>query len=431
MTSSPTWTRVWPKSPEAESTVTTISTSSNGRRAAAESPLRAPTHVGAPAPAEGGHAGDIENDYGTRPDGVLKTHDAGSFAFETGGYLPAVTLAYETWGELNAAGDNAVLVAHALTGDTHVASSEADPSTGWWEGLLGRGRPIDTDKWFVIAAAMVGGCYGSTGSSSVDADGVPWGSRFPFVTIRDAVHLEKRLLDALGVTTLHTVIGGSMGGARALEWAVSYPDFVRGFAVFACGAASTAEQIAFGQTQVMAIRNDPHFNGGDYYAGQRPEAGLGLARRIAHVTYRTEAELQLRFGRAAQGEEDPFGGTQLSGDRPRTGRYQVESYLDHQAAKLAKRFDPNAYITMAEALISHDVGRDRGGVEAALAGVTATPFLAAVDTDRLYFPEQSQQIADLIPGKHEVHTITSHIGHDGFLTSAEQLGDAMRCRLGL
>lgn len=406
-------------------------TSSNGRRAAAESQLRAPTPGAAPERAGGGHTGGVANDFGMRPAGVLKTHDAGSFTFETGGYLPDVTLAYETWGELNAAGDNAVLVAHALTGDTHVASSDADPSIGWWEGLLGPGRPIDTEKWFVIAPAMIGGCYGSTGSSSLDAEGLPWGSRFPVVTIRDAVDLEKRLLDALGVTTLQTVIGGSMGGARALEWAVSYPDFVEGFAVFACGAASTAEQIAFGQAQVMAVRNDPHFNGGDYYSGPRPDAGLGLARRIAHVTYRTEAELQLRFGRAAQAAEDPFGGTQLAGERRRTGRYQVESYLDHQAAKLVQRFDPNAYITMAEALISHDVGRGRGGVEAALSGVTATPFLAAVDTDRLYFPEQSQQIADLIPGDHSVHTITSHIGHDGFLTSAEQLGDTMRARLGL
>ena len=370
------------------------------------------------------HSGPLENDYGTRPESALNTYDAGSCTFETGAHLPAVTLGYETWGELNAAGDNAVLVAHALTGDTHVASSKKDPGIGWWEGLLGPGRPINTEKWFVIAPAMVGGCYGSTGPGSADADGVPYGSRFPFVTIRDSVHLEKRLLDHLGVTRLHTVIGGSMGGARALEWAVSYPDFVRGFAVFACGAAATAEQIAFGQAQLLAIRNDPHFNGGDYYHGPRPEVGLGLARRIAHVTYRTETELQLRFGRDAQGAEDPLGSTELSATG-RTGRYQVESYLDHQAAKLVSRFDPNAYITLAEALISHDVGRDRGGVEAALGQVKATPFLAAVDTDRLYFPEQSQEIADLVPGEHEVNLITSHIGHDGFLTSAEQLGDEM------
>ena len=371
----------------------------------------------------------LDNDFGDRPAGALKTFQAGPFTFETGGHLPAVQLAYETWGELNDTGDNAVLVAHALTGDTHVASSGADPEVGWWEGLLGAGRPIDTDKWFVIAPAMVGSCYGSTGPASPDPEGVPWGSRFPFVTIRDSVQLEKRLLDHLGVTALHTVIGGSMGGARALEWAVSFPEFVSGVAVFACGAASTAEQIAFGQAQVLAVRNDPHYADGDYYAGPRPQAGLGLARRIAHITYRTEAELQVRFGRAPQGAEDFF--SAISHAAPPRGRYQVESYLDHQAGKLGKRFDPNAYLVLTEALMSHDVGRGRGGVEAALAQVQATPFLAAVDTDRLYFPEQSQQIAELIPGEHQVHMITSPIGHDGFLTSAEQLGTAMRSTLNL
>lgn len=371
----------------------------------------------------------VNNDFGHRPAGVLKTFQTGPFTFETGGQLPSVQLAYETWGELNAAGDNAIMVAHALTGDTHVASSEADPSAGWWEGLLGSGRPIDTDKWFVIAPAMVGGCYGTTGPASPDPDGVPWGSRFPFVTIRDSVQLEKRLFDHLGISELHAVVGGSMGGARALEWAVSYPEFVSGLAVFACGAASTAEQIAFGQAQVLAIRNDPHYRGGDYYSGPRPETGLGLARRIAHITYRTAAELQVRFGRGAQGSEDPFGSS-ASGGAPR-GRYQVESYLDHQAAKLGQRFDPNAYAVLAEALMSHDVGRGRGGVAAALARVQATPFLAAVDTDRLYFPEESQELADLIPGDHQTHLITSPIGHDGFLTSAEQLGEPMRATLNL
>nr|WP_235180957.1 homoserine O-acetyltransferase [Nesterenkonia sp. AN1] len=351
----------------------------------------------------------------------MKTAEVGAYTFEAGGRLPDVTLAYETWGTLNEDGSNAILVAHALTGDSHVAATAADPSIGWWEGLLGPGRPIDTERWFVIAPAMVGGCYGSTGPASLDPEGKPYGSRFPFVTIRDSVHLEARLAQALGIERFHTVIGGSMGGARALEWAVTYPEMVEGVAVFACGAASTAEQIAFGQAQVLAVENDPHFAGGDYYAGPAPQAGLGLARRIAHITYRAEYELAVRFGRSAQGSEDPFGAPQR-----RRGRYQVESYLDHQAEKLLKRFDPNAYIVLAEALMSHDVGRGRGGVDEALAGVTAVPFLAAVTTDRLYFPEQSQEIADAVPGEHQVHMIDSPIGHDGFLTSAEQLGDAMR-----
>lgn len=361
------------------------------------------------------------NDFGDRPAGALNTADVGAYTFETGGHLAEVTIAYETWGTLNEDGSNAVLVAHALTGDSHVAATPADPSLGWWEGLLGPGRPIDTQRWFVIAPAMVGGCYGSTGPASLDPEGKPYGSRFPFVTIRDSVHLEARLAEALGIKKFHTVIGGSMGGARALEWAATYPEMVEGVAVFACGAASTAEQIAFGQAQVLAVENDQHYAGGDYYDGTSPQSGLALARRIAHITYRAESELAARFGRSAQGTEDPFGFTQR-----RRGRYQVESYLDHQAHKLLQRFDPNAYVVLTEALMSHDVGRGRGGVEQALAGVTAVPFLAAVETDRLYFPEQSQRIADAIPGEHRVHIINSPIGHDGFLTSAEQLGEPMR-----
>ncbi|WP_147108669.1 homoserine O-acetyltransferase MetX [Nesterenkonia populi] len=370
----------------------------------------------------------MPNDYGHRPGGALRTAELGAFEFETGGQLPQVTLAYETWGQLNEAGDNAILVAHALTGDTHVASTGADPETGWWEGLLGPGRPIDTGRWFVIAPAMAGGCYGSTGPGSPDRAGVPWGSRFPFVTIRDSVRLERRLLEQLGVPRLHAVVGGSMGGARALEWAATFPELVGGVGVFACGAASTAEQISFGQAQVLAIRNDPNFRGGDYYAGPRPEAGLRLARRIAHITYRTGSELQERFGRARQGAEDPFGSAR---SLARTGRYQVESYMDHHGQKLAARFDPNAYLTLAEALMSHDVGRGRGGPQKALAEVQARAFVVAVDSDRLYYPHESHELAELLPGAEKAHVISSPIGHDGFLTSADQLGDEMREALAL
>lgn len=377
--------------------------------------LQAPVRTGAEA-----------NDFGHRPQGALQSAEVGSYTFETGGRLPSVEIAYETWGTLNEAGDNAILIAHALTGDTHVAPTQVDPGEGWWESLLGEGRPIDPERWFVIAPAMVGGCYGSTGPASPDPEGRPWGSRFPFVTIRDSVHLEARLADQLGIRRFHTVIGGSMGGARALEWAATYPERVGGVAVFACGAAATAEQIAFGQAQIKAIENDPDFRGGDYYGRTPPEVGLGLARRIAHITYRTETELSVRFGRDPQGQEDPFGWSSR-----RRGRYQVESYLDHQAKKLVSRFDPNAYIVLTEALMSHDVGRGRGGVEQALRRVIATPFLAAVDSDRLYFPEQSRQIAELLPGEHAVHTISSPIGHDGFLTSPDQLADQMCRTLGL
>lgn len=358
------------------------------------------------------------------PESALRTHSIGAFEFETGGRLPNVQIAYETWGALNEDRSNAVLILHALTGSTHVAATAADPEPGWWEGLVGPGRPLDTDKWFVLAPNMLGGCYGTTGPSSVDPEGTPWGSRFPFTTIRDSVRAEALLADALGIQRFHAVVGGSMGGARALEWAATFPDRVAGVAVIACGAHSTAEQIAFAQSQTAAIRLDPHFAGGDYYGGPAPEGGLGIARRIAHITYRSEAELQGRFGRSPQPGEDPFGAPVARG-----GRYQVESYLDHQAGKLARRFDANSYLVLTEALMSHDVGRGRGGESAALAAVTARSFVAAVSSDRLYWPGQSQELARLLGGPSgdsggaavPLHLIDSAIGHDGFLTDLEQV----------
>ena len=208
---------------------------------------------------------------------------------EFGGRLPAVRLAYETWGTLNAAGDNAILVEHALTGDSHVVgpAGPGHPSPGWWDGLIGPGHPIDTGQWFVVAANVVGGCRGSTGPSTVAADGRPWGSRFPFVSIRDQVAAEVALSDALGVRQWAMVIGGSMGGMRVLEWAVGQPGRVDQAMVLATTAAATADQIAWAQPQLLAIRHDPAFAGGDYYeTGPGPVTGLGIARRIAHTTYR-------------------------------------------------------------------------------------------------------------------------------------------------
>ena len=361
------------------------------------------------------------------PAGEFRTLSVGPLELEAGGRLPGVELAFETWGTLAEDGANAVLVLHALTGDSHVASHRRDESAGWWEELIGPGLAVDTDRWFVVAPNMLGGCDGSTGPSSPAPDGAPWGGRFPFVTIRDAVAAERRLLDALGVTALQAVIGGSMGGARAIEWAVSHPDLVRGVAVLASTASSSAEQIAWAQAQTHAIRLDPEWRGGDYHPGPGPVTGLGIARRIAHTTYRSAAELQHRFGREPQGAEDPLG--TASGER--VGRYQVESYLDHQAAKLVGRFDAGSYVALTEALMSHDVGRGRGGVEAALASYPGRAFVAAVDSDRLYFPAESERLASLLPGEVPVHTIHSPIGHDGFLIEYGQIADELRRTLEL
>lgn len=356
--------------------------------------------------------------------GVLRSVSIGSLELEAGGVLPSVTMAFECWGTLNAAGDNAVLIQHALTGSTHVSRGESEED-GWWEGLVGPGEVIDTTKYFVVSANMLGGCYGTTGPSSIAEDGHPYGSRFPFVTIRDSVQAEAGLADKLGISTWHSVIGGSMGGARALEWAATYPERVQRCAVVASCAASTAEQIAFAQAQVLAIRQDPNFANGDYYDGAAPTTGLGLARRIAHITYRSEAELEHRFARKAQDD----GGT-ITHERTAAnalGRYQVESYLDHQAHKLVGRFDANSYIVISEALMSHDVSRGRGTLVEALAVTQGIEFIvAAVNSDRLYFPAQSATLAAALPGAVTVRSIDSPIGHDGFLTEVGAVGQFLR-----
>jgi len=350
--------------------------------------------------------------------------DIGAMTLETGGSLPSVRLVYETWGRLNAARDNAVLVEHALTGDSHVVGPAGDghPTPGWWDGLIGPGRPLDTDRWFVVASNVLGGCQGSTGPSTTAPDGRPWGSRFPFVTVRDQVAAEALLADELGIERWASVLGGSMGGMRALEWAVTHPDRVATAVVLASSASATAEQIAWCQPQLLAIRHDPHFNGGDYYhLPQGPDRGLGLARRIAHVTYRSELELAERFGREPQPGEAPLGAG---------GRYAVESYLDHHANKLARRFDANSYLVLTEAMNSHDIGRGRGGVLAALGRVTAALTVACVDSDRLYPPRLSDEIAAAPASVGPARRIRSDYGHDGFLIEIGQVGGIIREALG-
>ena len=354
------------------------------------------------------------------PQGSRQGVDIGSLRLEAGGALPQVRVAYETWGTLNAARDNAILVEHALTGDSHVSgpAGAGHPTPGWWHGLIGPGRPLDTDRWFVLASNVLGGCQGTTGPSSQAPDGRSWGSRFPFVTIRDQVAAEAALADQLAIPAWAAVLGGSMGGMRALEWAVTYPDRVRRCIVLAGSAYASAEQIAWCQPQLLAIRHDANFSGGDYYdQPQGPDLGLGLARRIAHVTYRSEPELDARFGRQAQGEEQPLGGG---------GRYAVESYLDRHADKLATRFDANSYVVLTEAMNSHDVGRGRGGAQAALERVTADLVVVGVDSDRLYPLRLSHEMAQARASSDPAHIISSPHGHDGFLIEIGQVGQIVR-----
>lgn len=357
-------------------------------------------------------------------DGVLRFMQIGDLGLECGGMLPSVTLGYETWGALNEDASNAVLVQHALTGSSHVARGDSNEA-GWWDDLVGSGKTIDTDRYFVVAANIIGGCYGSTGPSSPGPDGVPWGARFPLLTVRDSVSAEARLSEQLGITHWHAVVGGSLGAARALEWALMFPERIRHCIAIAGAAASTAEQIAFAQTQVAAIRLDPHFQGGNYYGGLHPREGLGLARRIAHITYRSEADLQQRFGRQHQEGEYPLG-NMVAAQR---GRYQVESYLDHQGAKLADRFDANSYIVLTELLMSHDVGRNRGPLADTVRNGSVHFTVAAVNSDRLYLPEQSADLAGALGGDVEVFPISTPEGHDGFLTRIDQLDPVLRARV--
>ena len=337
--------------------------------------------------------------------------ELGVLDLELGGRLPAVRLAYETWGrprrDDRGAITNAVLVLHALTGDAHVAgpAGPGQPTPGWWGGVVGPGQALDPGRWYLVAANVLGGCQGSTGPSSPAPDGRPWGSRFPALTVRDQVRAEAQLADRLGLDRFAAVLGGSMGGMRALEWAVMYPDRVGAALILAVGAAVTADQLGTQTTQVTAIRTDPDWRGGDYHDGPGPVAGLGLARRIAHLTYRSGDELQDRFGTRVQGD----------------GRFAVASYLDHHAQKLAGRFDAGSYVALTEAMNRHDVGRGRGGVASALAAVTAPVVVGGIDTDRLYPLAQQEELVAHLPTADGLTVIASAHGHDGFLVETEQV----------
>ncbi len=346
--------------------------------------------------------------------------DIGPLRLERGGSLPAVQVAYETWGQRSPSGDNAVLVLHALTGDSHV-SGEIGPghlTPGWWNGLVGQGRLLDPARHWIVCPNVLGGCQGTTGPASPGPDGLPWGSRWPHTTVRDQVEVERRLAAALQIDRWRLVLGGSMGGMRALEWAVTLPDQVAGLGVVASTGEASADQIGFSMTQLAAIRADPAWSGGDYHdagPGRGPHAGLGVARRIAHLTYRSAQELDTRFGRRAQDSVDPLDG----------GRWRVESYLDHHGDKLAHRFDAGSYVALTEAMNGHELGRDRGGLDAALASITARTVVVGVDSDRLYPLEQQARLAGGIKEAAELRIVRSPFGHDAFLIESDQLAAAL------
>jgi homoserine O-acetyltransferase len=343
------------------------------------------------------------------------------FALEGGGQLPEITVAYETWGTLDAGAGNAILVCHALTGDSHAVgpSGPGQPTDGWWEGLIGPGKALDTDRYYIVCANVLGGCQGTTGPASIDpATGKPYGARFPVVSVRDIVRTQALLADHLGIDVWLSVVGGSMGGMQVLEWAVMYPDRLRSMACIASAAAASPMQIGWSEVGRLAIVQDPKWNGGDYYdaePGQGPHLGLMLARRIAQIHYRSDKSLNDRFGRATVGRLDDF---------HLWDRFQIESYLDHHGQKLARRFDANSYMVLNKVMDLHDVGRGRGGIPAALARVGVPSLVVSVDSDILYPPRQQQELADdLRAGGTEVvyETVTSDHGHDGFLLEFDQI----------
>ena len=343
----------------------------------------------------------------------------GSLTTESGAVVDDVCIAVQRWGELSPTRDNVVVVLHALTGDSHITgpAGPGHPTPGWWDGVAGPGAPIDTNRWCAVATNVLGGCRGSTGPSSLARDGKPWGSRFPLISVRDQVAADIAALATLGINEVAAVVGGSMGGARALERIVGHPERVRAGLLLAVGARATADQIGTQTTQITAIQADPNWQGGDYHGtGRKPEAGLTIARRFAHLTYRGEVELDTRFANDWQGDEDPANG----------GRYAVQSYLEHQGDKLLTRFDAGSYVILTEALNSHDVGRGRGGIEAALRACPVPVVVGGITSDRLYPLRLQEELAELLPGCTELHVVESICGHDGFLVETEAVGDLIR-----
>lgn len=347
------------------------------------------------------------------------------FALEGGGILHDAQLAYETWGELNAEADNAVLVCHALTGDAHASGGVCaeHPDGGWWDALIGPGRAIDTDRWFVVCANVLGGCQGSTGPASTDPEtGAPYGMRFPTITIRDMVRSQASLANSLGIDVWHAIVGGSMGGMQVIEWGLMYPDRVRAISPYASAAAASPWQIGWSAVGRLAITLDANWNNGDYYdaePGNGPHAGLAIARAVAQITYRSDEVYQQRFGRNLVDPSQVFG---------HWDRFQVESYLDHHGEKLARRFDANSYLILNRAMDLHDVARGRGSLERAFKMLKAPLLSISISSDTLYHPRLQSDMADLARGagvETQYQIIDSPHGHDGFLLEVEAVGAAL------
>lgn len=351
------------------------------------------------------------------PEGALSRQSIGDFHTEAGAIIDDVVIGYRRWGEFRGEPEgvnNLLLIEHALTGDTDVVA--------WWDGLVGPGLALDTDRWCIVCTNVIGGCQGSTGPASLHPDGRPWGSRFPATSVRDQVAVEKQFLDSLGIFRMHAVLGGSMGGARALEWTLMYPASVRNACVIAVSARASAWQIGIQSAQISAIERDPAWQGGDYHGtGSSPGAGLAAARRIAHLTYRGEQEMDERFGTTPQTGENPLGPYHSPEQR-----FAVESYLDYQGLKLVERFDAGSYVILTDSLNRHDIGRGRGGLNKALASTQVPTMIVGVDTDILYPYHQQEHLSRNVGNLLGMAKIVSPVGHDAFLTEFRQMDRILR-----
>ncbi len=372
----------------------------------------------------------------TRPTPALSVHEAhsvSSYTFESlslqhGGQLAPVTLAYETWGTLNAEGTNAILVTHALTGNAHAhdVAQPDDPKVAWWNPLIGPDKPFDTSRYFVICSNILGSCYGSTGPSSLDPQtGKPYGMRFPVITIRDMVNAQRRLLEHLDVRQLALVAGGSIGGLQALEWAVRYPELVRKVAVIAATPALTAQAIAFSEVERQAIMADPQWQGGEYATGEGPTTGLAIARMLAMITYQSEESMELRFARQPARRLDiasPSHAADIG------GRFDVEGYLYHQGNSLARRFDANSYLYISRAMDLYDVSEGYSSLASALSRIQAQALFVGIRSDLLFPAANARWLAEkfqTLGGNSTYVELDSPHGHDAFLKEWGQMADAL------
>jgi homoserine O-acetyltransferase/O-succinyltransferase len=356
------------------------------------------------------------------------THFAAPFVLASGETLPGLDIAYETYGTLNSDAGNAVLIFHALTGDQHVASDH--PITGkpgWWERMVGPGKIIDTSRLCVICANVLGGCMGTTGPASLHpADGKPWGRRFPVITIRDMVKAQALLLDHLGIEVPLAVIGGSMGGMLALEWAACFPNRLKSAAIIASTSRHSAQNIAFHEVGRQAIMADPHWRGGDYSEGPPPADGLAVARMAAHITYLSEEGLTEKFGRKLQQRAELSFGFDAD--------FQVESYLRHQGLRFVERFDANSYLYITRAMDYFDVAGSRSQKLAEVyLGLAARMCIVSFTSDWLYPTSESRHITRALAAAGAPVSfveIESSFGHDSFLLDVPAFDDVMRGFIG-